>query len=93
MDSASAKISDLQMSQYRSIKKIENLDFHIAELKAETETESSELRDKREKLKELKSENSELKANMQKLRKFIIFILIIYWQTVYEKKFIAMNNC
>ena len=69
MDSASAKISDLQMSQYRSIKKIENLDFHIAELNAETETESSELREKRETLKELKSENAELKANMQKLRK------------------------
>ena len=82
MDSASSKMSDMQMSQYRSMKNIENLDFHISELTAETETETKELREKQERLKKLQTENVDMKANLQKLRKWHFdYLYSSHWQT------------
>lgn len=81
MDAASNKISELQLSQYRSMKNYEELEIKHSDLSGEIETEKKLHEAGKMDLRSAKEQNVELTSSIQEYRKWTaceIHVLRVY---------------
>ena len=70
MDSAASKISELQLSQFRSVRNCDQLEIKHAELLNEVKFQQEKAEQGKETLSVIKEQNIELKGALQEHRKF-----------------------